>query len=160
MKSTDVRKQTLLDHLDSIFFGPAWHGASLMRTIRAVDLAHATMENQEGFSPWKIVLHCAYWKYAVRRRISPAVPKLSFPRRPSNFPRLPPELSEEAWLRDRQFLEEQHALLREAVIRLPASRLDAKPAGSRFTLEQTILGAAAHDAYHTAHIRNLGVMEF
>src|SRR5205807_7829738 len=37
---------------------------------------------------WEIVLHTAYWKYIVRRRLM-RDGELKFPRRGSNWPRLP-----------------------------------------------------------------------
>jgi len=150
----------LLDYLDSVFYGKAWHGASLLKSIRKFDLDHATMENDEGFSPWKIVLHCAYWKFDVRRILTLTEEKPVFPRKPRDFPRLPGALDERSWRAYKQLLEEQHSLLREAVQRFPAARFDDAPPAGSFSYAGYILGAAAHDVYHTAHLRNLGVVSF
>lgn len=158
--SDEARKRMMLDHLDSVFLGRAWHGAALLPTIRAFDLAHALMENEEGYSPWKIVLHCAYWKFDVRRLLTLSGEKLTFPRRPRDFPRLPEKTDEASWRVDIGLLEEQHSLLRQAAEAFPPDRLDELPPKGRFSFGGYILGAAAHDVYHTAHLRNLGVVAF
>lgn len=157
---TSKRKQSLADHLDSVFYGKAWHGAALLPTIEKFKLAPAAIENDEGFSAWKIVLHCAYWKFDVRRRLTIGTPRPIFGRKPRDFPRLPAEISDKTWEADKRFLEEEHRLLREAVLALPEALLDEVPPRGHFTHSGYILGAASHDVYHTAHIRNLGVLAF
>lgn len=158
--STSKRKQALVDHLDSVFYGKAWHGAALLPTIQKFGLAPAAIENDEGFSAWKIVLHCAYWKFDVRRRITKGSPRPVFERKLRDFPRLPEEITEETWKADRELLEKEHRLLRRAVLALTDEILDAVPPRGSYTYEGYILGAASHDVYHTAHIRNLGVITF
>lgn len=157
---TSRRKQSLVDHLDSVFYGNAWHGAALFPTIQKFALAPAAIENEEGFSAWKITLHCAYWKFDVRRRLIRGGPRPSFGRKPRDFPHLPVEISEETWKADKSYLEEEHRLLRRAVLALPDKLLDERPPRGSFTYEGYILGAAGHDIYHTAHVRNLGVIAF
>jgi hypothetical protein len=120
----------MLDYLESVFYGRSWHGASLLKTVRELDLDQPTMENDKRFSPWKIVLHCDYWKFEVCN-----------------------------WKADKRLLEDQRSLLREAVRRFPAARLDNAPADS-VSYAGCILGAAAHDVCHAAHLRNLGVIGF
>lgn len=160
MGRSDDRKKMLLDHLDSVFFGKAWHGSALLPTIRKFDLEHALIENEEGYSAWKIVLHCAYWKFDVRRVLTLSGERPLFPRKPRDFPHLPEERNAASWKADRRFLEEEHSLLREVVDSFPSGRLDEVPEKGRFTFAGYILGAAAHDVYHTAHLRNLGVIAF
>ncbi len=157
---TSKRKQELIDHLDSVFYGKAWHGAALLPTIQKFQLVPAAIEDDEGYSAWKITLHCAYWKYDVRRRLILEGTKPSFERKPRDFPRLPEDITDETWKADKDLLEKEHRRLRTAVLALPDKLLDEKPPRGSFTYAGYILGAASHDVYHTAHIRNLGVLRF
>lgn len=155
-----IQKKALLDHLDSVFYGKAWHGQALLPTLRKFDAERAILENSEGFSAWKILLHCAYWKFDVRRTLTITGEPPRFARKPRDFPRLPPSLDEAAWKADGEFLEEEHLLLRAAVEAFPEKQLAEKHPNRPFTYAGYILGAASHDVYHTAHIRNLGVIAF
>ena len=67
---------------------------------------------------WEIVLHTAYWKYIVRRRLL-RDPELSFPRPGSNWFALPPRPDERAWRRDVALLKQEHRLLRAVIARFP-----------------------------------------
>ncbi|HUX12864.1 MAG TPA: DinB family protein [Spirochaetia bacterium] len=160
MDSENAYQKMLTAHLDSVFYGKAWHGASLLGTIRRLDSKQAILENREGFSPWKILLHCAYWKFDVRRALSQSAEQPTFPRKPRDFPRLPDVPDEQAWRADKEFLEEQHIALRNVVESFPTELLDEVPPKRSFTYAGLVLGAASHDVYHTAHIRNLGVVLF
>ena len=59
MEHTDNRKLMIIDHLNSIFYGEAWHGAALLPTIRDLDATQAQKKNAEGYSAWGVALHCA-----------------------------------------------------------------------------------------------------
>ena len=160
METISARKQALLDHLDSVFFGEAWHGAALIPTMNEIGIEDAATENDEGYSPWRIALHCAYWKFFVRKAISDVRDSLIFERSPDDFPDLPEIKDEKAWKADIAFLEDEHRKLVEAVRDFPDERLDEIPPKAGVSYGGLILGAASHDAYHTAHIRNLGFRRF
>src|SRR5881397_3203127 len=96
---------------------------------------------------WEIVLHTAYWKYIVRRRLTRDV-ALAFPRAGSNWPPLPAPADARAWKRDVALLKEQHRLLRQAIARLPSSRLGARAWRSTWSNAANIFGIASHDLYH------------
>jgi hypothetical protein len=101
---------------------------------------------------WEIVVHAAYWKYTVIRRIH-SYPKGSFPLAGSNWFERPEELSEAAWKRDLRFLENIHRELRSAVLTVSEDELDKTPAGSKTTLADLLLGIASHDLYHAGQIQ-------
>ena len=133
-------------------WGPrAWHGTALKGAVRGVTASQALWRPAPGrHNIWELVLHMAYWKYAVARRIS-GVARGSFPREGSNW--IPvTDSSERAWKADITLLQRQHAFLVAAVKKLPASRLDSKE-GSKWTHAEQIAGAAAHDLYHTGQIQ-------
>jgi uncharacterized damage-inducible protein DinB len=123
--------------------------------VRRVDVETAAWRPQPGrHNIWEIVVHCAYWKYAVWRRLSGAA-RASFSLRGSNWFERPVETSEAAWREDVRLLEQWHRTLRDVVAEFPASKLGATPRGSRFTLRELITGAAAHDLYHAGQIQLL-----
>lgn len=100
------------------------------------------------------MLHAAYWKYIVRRRLTRDV-EARFPREGSNWIAVPPRPDARAWKRDLALLREQHRLLRNAIARFPTARLAARAWRSRWTNVATIYGIASHDLYHAGQIQLL-----
>lgn len=148
MRSSGAETDWLLDLLDEAFDRQSWHGPNLRASIRGVAAAQAAWRPAPGrHNIWELVLHAAYWKYVVRRRVTGAK-RGSFVLPGSNFFPRPIELSEAAWKSDIGILVAQHRELREVVARLSTAR----PANAALRL---IRGAAAHDLYHAGQIRLL-----
>src|SRR5882762_4291196 len=62
---------SLVSLLDEVFFGPAWHGPSLRGALRGVTPAQAVWRVRPGrHNIAELTVHAAYWKYAVRRRLT------------------------------------------------------------------------------------------
>ena len=151
----DRRVTLLLAVYDQAFDRRAWHGTGLWGALRGLPPSRALWRPGRGrHNIWEIVLHAAYWKYIVRRRLT-RDPALSFPRAGSNWPKLPPRPDAAAWRRDRALLREEHRLLRAVIARFPAARLDARGWHSSWTNAQHVYGIASHDLYHTGHIQLL-----
>lgn len=145
------RTESLLFLLQQGWGPKAWHGTALKGAVRGISAKVALWRPApRRHNIWELVLHMAYWKYAVCRRIS-GVSRGSFPREGSNW-FLVTDTSERAWKADIALLHEQHAALLDAVRKLPASRLDLKD-GSKWTHAEQIAGAAAHDLYHTGQLQ-------
>jgi hypothetical protein len=145
----------LLAVYDQAFDHAAWHGTPLWGSIRGVPSAEALWRPRRGrHNIWEIVVHAAYWKYIVRRRLTREV-ELRFPRDGSNWFRSPARPDERAWKRDVALLKEQHRLLRHAIALFPAARLGARAWRSRWTNAATIYGIASHDLYHAGQIQLL-----
>jgi uncharacterized damage-inducible protein DinB len=145
----------LLRILDEGYSRKAWHGPNLRGTIRGLDPAVASWRPApKRHNIWELVVHCAYWKYTVRRRILEER-RGTFPLKGSNwFPR--PEVdSWVAWRADIALLEEMHRRLREAVAQLSPRDLETAPRGSRVSHRAVISGIAAHDVYHAGQVQLL-----
>jgi uncharacterized damage-inducible protein DinB len=145
----------LLELLDSGYDRKAWHGPNLRGAIRKLEPETAAWRPAPGRrSIWEIVVHAAYWKYVVRRRIR-GEKRGSFPIKGSNwFPR--PEVADAAsWKSDLALLEEMHQSLRAAVEGMKTADLPKVPAGSKTANRTTIAGVAAHDVYHAGQIQTL-----
>lgn len=146
---------TLLDLLDQAYDKKAWHGPNLRGALRGVSAKQAATRNRaKGHSVAEIALHCAYWKYTVRRRLL-ALPKGSFARAGSNWFELPSPLPEGEWKDILKLLDQEHKELRAVVAGYPVERLRERPGGSKFTNLGTIHGIAAHDLYHAGQVRML-----
>lgn len=152
---TDPRIGLLLRVLDQAFDHPAWHGTPLWGSLRGMSLEEARWRPQRGrHNIWEIVLHAAYWKYIVRRRLL-RDPALTFPRQGSNWFPVSPRMDQRAWRRDVTLLRAEHRLLRQAIARFAPARLGARGWRSRWTNEQHIYGIASHDLYHAGQIQLL-----
>jgi len=140
----------LLDNLDRAFRGPSWHGTSLRGTLRGLTPDVANWRPGRGRnSVWDLLLHAAYWKYVVRRRLT-GEQRGSFPRDGANFPS-PPATADAGGLRaDLALLDEQHELLRAAVAAIAPASLATKRGSWRVV--DYAMGAAAHDLYHAGQI--------
>ena len=143
----------LLRILDEAFARKAWHGTTLRGSLTSVDAAAAVERPARGrHNVAELAVHAAYWKYAVRRRIT-GVKRGTFPLKGSNWFAID-ALDAARWRELIELLEREHEELRAAVGTLRDSALDRKPAnGGIWTLGQLISGAAAHDLYHTGQIQ-------
>ncbi|MCE7974591.1 MAG: DinB family protein [Leptolyngbya sp. PLA1] len=138
------------------FRGKAWQGAALAGAVRGVSAAEALRRPSKGRrNIHELVLHAAYWKYAVRRRLNPAE-DAPFPVSPANWPATPASPDAEEWKRAVKLLKREHEKLVRAIEGLDAGSLDQIPPGARtWTRAQLIMGIASHDAYHTGQIQLL-----
>lgn len=131
-----------------------WHGGPTpFGAVRGVSAEEAAWRPAPGRkSIWDLVLHIAYWKYAVRRRLEGGS-ETRFPRSPANWPRVPAVPDEAAWAADVALLKQEHDRLLEAVAAVPLGRYgEAMPSGKRWTKGEMIVGIAQHDAYHVGQI--------
>ena len=132
----------------------SWHGTNLRGSLRRVTAAQAARRPGRGRrNIWEIAVHCAYWKYAVLRRLTGQT-RGSFALKGSNWFTRSVELSERAWRADLELLDKTHRAMRAAIAALPDSRLRAATAVSgRKTTAWLVQGIAAHDLYHAGQIQ-------
>jgi hypothetical protein len=148
------RVSLLLGLLDQAFDHRAWHGTNLKGSIRGLSARDASWRpSRARHNIWEIVVHAAYWKYAVRRRLT-GQKRGSFPLAGSNwFARSGGD--EHAWRADVQLLNREHAALRRAIAAVPPGALSRRAAGGTTTNVVLITGIAAHDLYHAGQIQLL-----
>src|SRR5215831_6670490 len=115
----------LLHALDEAYGVPAWHGPNLRGSLRGVTARTASWRPEPGRHNIRdLVLHAAYWKYRVRRRLT-GEERGSFTIAGNNFFNLP-DPTEKQWRRERDLLDGEHRALRQAVAALSVSRLTQK----------------------------------
>jgi uncharacterized damage-inducible protein DinB len=155
MKKTNTQVQLLLQLIDEAYHSKAWHGTNLRGSIRGLSAQQAAWRPKSTrHNIWEIVIHCAYWKYIVRRRLS-GEKKGSFLLKGSNWFKCPKRLNEKTWQENLRMLDEIHQSMCKVIARLKPSDLTQKPAGSKFTIVSTVSGIACHDVYHAGQIQLL-----
>lgn len=146
----------LLSLIDQAFDHRAWHGTNLRGSIRGLRVDDVTWRPAPGrHNIWETVVHAAYWKYIVRRRILSEA-RGSFSLEGSNwFARPTGKPSEEEWKKDVKLLVEAHESMRAAVAGLTDAQLTVTPKGSKVSNVALITGIASHDLYHAGQIQLL-----
>jgi hypothetical protein len=143
----------ILEMIDQAFDHRAWHGTNLKGSIRGVTAKEAAWRPGPGrHNIWELVVHAAYWKYTVRRRIL-SEKRGSFDLKGSNWFVRPEHgaATEAAWKADVALLVDTHKSLRAAVEGL--SSRDLRTRRGVFDLRGLVVGIAAHDLYHTGQIQ-------
>jgi uncharacterized damage-inducible protein DinB len=140
----------ILDLFEEAFERKTWHGPNLWQSLKGVSAKQAAWRpavNRHNI--WEEVLHTAYWKYAVRRRLQGGK-RGSFAVQGSNFfPRPEPgKLTESAWNSDKALLRQEHQALRDAIRTALAKPVTAK-------VRRMLWGVSFHDVYHAGQIRLL-----
>lgn len=145
--------------LDEAFRRKSWHGTNLRGALRSLSVAQAVWRPApQRKCIAEHVLHAAYWKYVVRRRLL-GEKRGSFPLKGSNWIALPAPFDDQQWDGAVRLLEDQHEALRSAVASLRPAAVEAAPPGSTTTNLALIHGAALHDIYHTGQIQLLKALQ-
>jgi len=142
----------LLQALDEAFDRKSWHGTNLRGSVRGMTAEQAAWRPAPGrHNIWEIVVHAAYWKYTVRRRLL-GEKRGSFTLKGSNwFPRPEGEASEVAWRTDVALLVAEHQSLRAAVEAWESGRDSGVLTRDEAT--HLVIGIAFHDIYHAGQIQ-------
>lgn len=149
--------EVLLGVLDRAYDRASWHGVNLRGSVRRVGAADGAWRPRASrHSIHETVVHCAYWKYAVWRRLTGAK-RGSFPLTGSNWFKRPITGvgQQTQWRDDLALLDRTHGDLRAAVAACPAGSLNRRARGLKTSPLDLIAGAAAHDLYHAGQIQLL-----
>jgi hypothetical protein len=143
----------LLTVVDEAYRGQSWHGPTLRGSLRGVSARQAEWRpGRSRHNIREIVVHAAYWKYAVRRKIR-GEKRGSFQLKGSNWFLRPAPGRGPSWEDDIALLESEHRLLRETIASLSAAGLHRRVPGGRSSCGRLVRGIAAHDVYHAGQIR-------
>ncbi len=142
--------EPLLALVDEAFDHKAWHGTTLRGSLRGLTARQADWRPAPGcHTIHDLVVHAAYWKYAVRQRLTGGV-RGRFERKGSNWF----DTSHTSWQDDLQLLDDEHRQLRQVIATFPSGSL-RKPVKGKSTAGYLIRGIAAHDLYHAGQIQLL-----
>ncbi len=147
--------ELLLEIIDQAYERHAWHGTNLRGSLRGISAEEAAWRPAPGrHNIWEVVMHAAYWKYAVRRRLLDEK-RGSFPHKGSNWFHRPEAATEQAWRQDLALLDRVHRSMRKAISEVPPEKLRQPSAGSKTISAVLIYGSASHDLYHAGQIQLL-----
>ena len=145
----------LLRLLDESYRKSAWQGPNLKGSLRGVDASQAAWRPAPGrHNVWELVVHAAYWKYAVVRRLTGAK-RGRFTLKGSNWFARTGKPTPAQWHEDLALLEASHQAFREVVASLTPGDLRRTAPGAEFDTFGLVSGVAAHDFYHAGQIQLL-----
>ena len=126
----------LLGLIDEAFDKRSWHGTNLRGALRGIDTRQASWRPGPGrHNIWELAVHAAYWKYAVRRRLT-REKRGAFGEKGSDWFVRP--AAGETW---------------DEVARLREQDLSRRVGTSRWTHAAMVRGIASHDLYHAGQIQ-------
>jgi DinB superfamily len=147
--------EILVRLVDEAYDKKSWHGPNLKGSIRGLSVPQAVWRPRpDRHCIAEQVLHAAYWKYTVRRRLRGDA-RGSFALKGSNWFPVPATLSAAEWKAHAALLESEHRLLRQTINIFPADRLHEVSPSAKVSHLAIILGIAAHDVYHAGQIQLL-----
>ena len=145
----------LLSGLEQAYERRAWHGPTLRGSLRGLTARQAAWRPAPGrHNIWEVVVHAAYWKYVVRRRLL-GEKRGSFAIAGSNWFARPASDIAREWREDLELLEREHRSLCRAVATLSLRGLHKRSMPNGFSWFDTVLGVAFHDIYHAGQIQLL-----
>jgi hypothetical protein len=154
MPATITATSELLLLLEEAFQRRAWHGTNLLWSIRGLEPEAAAWRPGPGrHNIWELIIHTAYWKYAVTRRLTGAK-RGTFPYQGSNWFRQDGGSAADL-RRDVELLKQCHRDLMEAVRRVKPADLNRRPPASKQLRGFMIRGIASHDLYHAGQVQLL-----
>lgn len=146
--------ERILDQLKRAYEGNAWHGPSVREVLAGVTAAQAQAQPlANAHSIWELVHHIVVWESVGRRRLEGDRAQIDISS-PEDWPP-PDDASEAAWEQAKASLDRGHQALREAIARVPESRLDEPIFDGMSTVYVTLHGVIQHDLYHAGQIAML-----
>jgi uncharacterized damage-inducible protein DinB len=139
----------ILDQMQRAWDGNAWHGPPLRALLADVSVAVAHARPvAAAHTIAEIVLHLAYWKDTVRRRLAG---ETILPTEPEQWPAIT-DRSGAAWREALALLEARHRALVEAIARLDDSRLTDPIGGKDYDVYVLLHGTIQHELYHAGQV--------
>jgi hypothetical protein len=146
----DDDRRLLLLIVEEAYRQTTFNGTNLHSTLCGVTAAQAVWRPPHArHNIAEIALHSAYWKFAIRTRLTGEDNAL-FPLKGEDWFDVDHALDVEAWKGLLSVLDEEHAQLCSAIRRIDGNLTIAARAGRE--LVRKIFGVAMHDAYHTGQI--------
>lgn len=144
-------RRLLLRITEEAYSRATWNGTNLRASLRTVSAPEASWKPRHGRrSIAEIVLHCAYWKYVLRRRLL-GLKRRSFELKGSNWFPVRSKLDAGQWAEHLALLHREHLSLCRAI--LETGQKPRYGSASGRDLACRIFGVAMHDAYHTGQIQ-------
>jgi hypothetical protein len=143
-------RRLLIRILEEAYRQSTWNGTNLRASLDHVPAGTASWRPPHArHSIAEIVLHSAYWKFAVRKRLA-GDRGAAFPLDGKDWFDVPAPLDESRWAELVTTLDEEHRKLRQTIRDSEHDLAYGSRAGRE--LVRKLFGIAMHDAYHTGQI--------
>ena len=131
------------------FEGGAWHGPSVMETLKDITPEAASVHPVVGaHSIWELVLHLAGTYGLILRRLQGNGAQLT---PAEDWPAVPPPTTSN-WREAVRALQQLNQQLRSAVLGFDAQRLDQPLTSESYNAYTQFIGVTQHDLYHAGQI--------
>ncbi len=135
--------------------GGAWHGPSLMESLKGVDVGQAATRPIEGWHTiWEIVNHCTYWMGSVDKALHGEVMESI----PETEDWVGMGETAEDWTRALERLDLTYGKLQATIAGFDAGSLDAMVGAQfgenffQFSNRKMLHGVADHNIYHAGQV--------
>jgi uncharacterized damage-inducible protein DinB len=150
----------IADQLSRAVNGPAWHGPSLLETLRDVSATDAAARPlPSAHSIWELVAHTTAWLEIVRKRLDGTAPlditdAMDWPPVAAPEPDAADESASRRWQSDLARLRRAAEDLQAAIDSQDDRRLadDLPGSNDTWTAYHTLHGVLQHTLYHTGQI--------
>jgi hypothetical protein len=139
----------LIDQIKTTFNGDSWHGPSLMRTLKGVDMEEARQRPLgERHTIWELVDHMTFWLSEVNKTLrgEAIVSSTSV----KDWP--PMGKTEEEWEKSVKGLEYEVNTLIEQLDQWSNEMLERTVPGANYNFRQMLHGVLHHNLYHSGQI--------
>ena len=143
-----MHRQGIIELLRRTFDGAAWHGPSVMDTLRKVTIDQLGQRIGDSHSLIEIVEHMTAWRrFAVEKLRGNTTYDVDAA---ANFPKVDP--NEESWLITLHQFEDSQLQLLEQLEQTDDSRLEQVVEGRNYSYYVMLHGLIHHDVYHLGQI--------
>ena len=143
---TEVER--ISDQLRRSFEGHAWHGASLMESLKGVTWEHASRRPiNEAHTIFELILHTHMWQAVALAALNG---KTIVPSDEEDWPKS--KRDEKAWKRALEEMQKTHNELMETLAQFPDSKLEMVLPGKDWTVYQILYGMIQHNISHAGQI--------
>ncbi|TVR90861.1 MAG: DinB family protein [Spirochaetaceae bacterium] len=151
--------ELIIEQSEREFRGHTFNGYSLMETLRPLSASTAaSRDTYEGYSAWENLIHCVFFKFHLTRFLGAAETLLPYPWQEGSFPPIP-DTSEHAWQAALDYAEKVHDTYIAVLQKLSVHDLERRIEEWECSVREAIIWMPAHDTYHVAQIRNMGLPE-
>jgi uncharacterized damage-inducible protein DinB len=139
----------LLDQMDRMFSGDAWHGPPVWEVLQGVTAEEAASHPvPTAHNIWETVLHLSAWMDTPRIRIEGEALELTAE---EDWPAVD-DTSEDAWVAALHQLRSSFMRLSQAVSDLDDARLEQIVPGQEYSHYVLLHGVVQHNLYHLGQI--------
>jgi uncharacterized damage-inducible protein DinB len=139
----------IIDELQRIHTGEAWHGPALRDLLSGVTAEQAAARPVPGgHSIWELVLHIAAWEEVFRNRLEGQPAKEP---QEGDFPPIE-EANQQAWPEALAYLDSTHEQLLKTVSGLSDGALLETVVGQEYSVGFMLHGIVRHQVYHAGQI--------